>query len=310
MKKISLVLPCYNEEENINELYERLIKVVSSIKNYEFEFIFIDNSSQDKTVEKLKEIVKLDKRAKIIVNYRNFGHIRSPYWGMLQASGDAVVIMASDLQDPPELIPSFLLEWERGWKIVLATKPYSKTSLIMHSLRRIYYTILDGIADVSIIKNATGYGLYDRIFVNKLKETSDPYPYIRGLVCEFGFPVKTIDFLQPKRVKGLSKNNFYTLFDIGMLGMVTHSLVPIRVTSFIGFLLSALSFLVALVYFILKLIYWDSFIFGVAPIMIGMFFFFGVLFIALGLIGEYVGSIHTYVKNRPIVVEKERINFD
>jgi len=306
---VSLSIPCYNEAENVDELYRRICSAISSNANYEFEFVFIDNASEDDTVQKLSLLAARDPRVKIIVNTRNFGHIRSPYWGMMQTKGDLTITLASDLQDPPELIPQFIAEWEKGWKIVLAVKPSSKTNFLVHKMRRLYYQILDGIANVDLVKDATGFGLYDRMVLDQLRKIADPYPYLRGLICELGFPIKTIPFTQPRRERGISKNNFYTLFDIAMLGIVSHSLVPIRLASICGLVIGLLSFLVAVFYTVMKLLYWDSFPMGMAPIVIGIFLLFSLLFIFIGLLGEYIGSIHSYVKNRPIVVEKERINF-
>lgn len=306
---VSLSIPCYNEAENVDELYRRICSAISSATNYEFEFVFIDNASEDDTVQKLALLAAQDSRVKIIVNTRNFGHIRSPYWGMIQTKGDLTITLASDLQDPPELIPQFIAEWEKGWKIVLAVKPSSKTNFLVHKMRRLYYQILDGIANVDLVKDATGFGLYDRMVLDQLRKIADPYPYLRGLICELGFPIKTIPFTQPRRERGISKNNFYTLFDIAMLGIVSHSLVPIRLASICGLVIGFLSFLVAVFYTVMKLLYWDSFPMGMAPIVIGIFLLFSLLFIFIGLLGEYIGSIHSYVKNRPIVVEKERINF-
>ena len=306
---ISLSIPCYNEEENVDELYRRISEVVGGLDKYEFEFVFIDNASEDQTVQKLTLLASKDPRVKIIVNTRNFGHIRSPYWGMMQTRGDATIALASDLQDPPELIPQFLAQWELGWKVVLAVKPQSKTNFFVHKLRRLYYQVLDGIANIDIVKDATGFGLYDKIVLDQVRQISDPYPYLRGLICELGFPIKAIPFTQPRRERGISKNNFCTLFDIAMLGIVSHSLVPIRLASICGFVIGLLSLFVAIFYTIMKLLYWDAFPVGMAPIVIGIFFLFSLLFLFIGLLGEYIGSIHSYVKKRPIVVEKERINF-
>jgi dolichol-phosphate mannosyltransferase len=306
---ISIVTPCYNEEDNISELYARITKVISSLDQYQFEILFIDNASSDKTVEMIKGLCASDPRVKLIVNNRNFGHIRSPYWGVMQSYGEVTVYMASDLQDPPEYIPQFIAEWERGWKIVLATKPESKTNFLFHLLRKIYYQILDRLSEVQLVKDATGFGLYDRQVLDCVRQINDPYPYFRGLICELGFPLKTIEFNQPRRARGISKNNFYTLYDLAMLGIVSHSIVPLRIASMFGLFVGVSSFLFGLLYFVLKLLYWENFPMGLAPLIIAVFFMFGVLFIFIGLLGEYIGSIHTYVKNRPIVVEKERINF-
>ena len=306
---ISIVSPCYNEAENVDELYRQICEITLPLTQYQFEFIFIDNCSSDDTVPLLKHIASIDKRAKIIVNMRNFGHIRSPYWGIMQSSGDATICMASDLQDPPSMIPEFIAEWEKGWKVVMAIKPASKTNFLMHFLRKSYYQFLDKISEVSIVKDATGFGIYDKAVLDQIRTIQDPYPYFRGLVCDLGYPIKTIPFDQPRRLRGISSNNFYTLYDIAMLGIVSHSLVPIRVAGIIGFLMAIMSFMIALGYLCLKIIYWEKFPLGLAPMMIGLFFLFGVLFIFIGLLGEYIGSIHTYLKNRPIVVEKERVNF-
>ena len=307
---ISLSIPCYNEEENVDELYRRICDATDKISQYQFEFVFIDNASEDQTVKKLTFLASKDPRVKIIVNTRNFGHIRSPYWGMMQTRGEATIALASDLQDPPELIPQFLAQWELGWKVVLAVKPRSKTNFFVHRLRRLYYQVLDGIANIELVKDATGFGLYDKKVLDEVRKISDPYPYLRGLICELGFPIKTIPFLQPRRERGLSKNNFYTLFDIAMLGIVSHSLVPIRLASISGIVIGFLSLLVAIFYTMMKLLNWYSFPVGMAPIVIGIFLLFSLLFIFIGILGEYIGSIHSYVKNRPIVVERERINFE
>lgn len=306
---ISIVTPCYNEEENISELYARITKAIESLSKYQFEILFIDNASTDQTVDIIKGFCVRDPRIKLIVNNRNFGHIRSPYWGIIQSSGDATIYLASDLQDPPEYIAQFVAEWEMGWKIVLASKPVSQTNFLFHSLRKLYYRLLDRISDVDLVKDTTGFGIYDRQVLDCVRKINDPYPYLRGMICELGFPIKTIEFNQPRRVRGVSKNNFYTLYDIAMLGIVSHSLVPLRIASMLGLIIGGISFLVGLLYFVLKLIYWNSFPMGTAPLIIGIFFMFGILFVFIGLLGEYIGSIHTYVKNRPIVVEKERINF-
>lgn len=309
-KRISLVSPCFNEEANIEELYRRVCAVMAQQPQYDFEYLFIDNASTDRTLDKLKEIAEQDSRVKIIVNTRNFGHIRSPYWGIIQTCGDVTVYLASDLQDPPELIPEFLAAWEQGYKIVLAVKPVSQTNPLVHRLRKLYYRVLDAISEVPIIKDTTGFGLYDRIVLDKVREIHDPYPFLRGLICELGYPIKMISFNQPRRSRGLSKNNAYTLYDIAMLGIVSHSVIPIRLAAMAGLLTGLLSILVALGYLILKLALWNAFPMGIAPIVIGMFFMFGVVLLFIGILGEYIASIHTYVRNRPVVVEQERINFD
>jgi glycosyltransferase involved in cell wall biosynthesis len=306
---ISIVTPTYNEIDNIEELLRGVKLSIEHLDQYDYEFLVIDNCSKDGTQLKLKELAGQDPRVKVILNARNFGHIRSPYYGILQSQGAATIYLASDLQDPPEMIPEFIAEWERGYKLVMAIKPVSKSSPLMHSLRKSYYRFIDKISEVEIIKDSTGFGLYDKCVLDKLRQINDPYPFLRGLICELGYEVKTVPFVQPRRLRGITKNNFYTLFDIAMLGMVSHSKVPIRVAAIVGFLLGVLSMLTAFAFLVLKLLFWDAFPLGSAPIVIGLFFLFGVQLFFIGILGEYIGSIHTYVQNRPIVVEKERINF-
>lgn len=308
-KLLSVISPCFNEEDNVEELYQRVSEVLSQFPQYEFEYLFIDNASTDGTVNKLKALAAMDMRVKIIVNTRNFGHIRSPYWGIIQTRGDATIYLASDLQDPPELIPQFIKAWEQGYKVVLATKPVSQASPLTHYLRKAYYRFLDSISDITLTRDTTGFGLYDKVVLDKVREINDPYPYLRGMICELGYEIKTISFNQPRRLRGISKNNFYSLYDIAMLGIISHSLVPVRLAAFLGFLMGMLSIVIAVVFFVLKLVWWDAFPFGFAPIVIGMFFMFGILLLFIGILGEYIGAIHTHVQKRPIVVEHERINF-
>lgn len=308
-KLISIVTPCYNEEDNIDELCQRIANVMESLP-YDYEHICIDNSSTDSTVTKIKSKAAIDKRIKLIVNARNFGHIRSPYYGILQSSGNACVLIASDLQDPPEMIAEFIKKWEQGYKTVLAVKPESEESSIMFGLRKAYYRLIARISEVPLVQNATGAGLFDRAVVDILRSIQDPYPYFRGLLCEIGFPIATVPFKQPRRQRGITKNNFYTLYDIAMLGITNHSKVPLRLMAISGFLLAILSLFVALFFTVAKLVYWDAFQLGTAPILIGIFFFGAVQAFFIGLLGEYIGSIHTQVRNMPLVVELERVNFD
>ena len=308
-KLISLISPCFNEAENIEELYRRTSSVIDSLTRYDFEYVFIDNASTDGTVELLKSIALKDKRVKIIVNNRNFGHIRSPYWGILQTSGDATVYLASDLQDPPEMIEEFINLWESGYDLVMAVKPVSEQNSFMNFLRRKYYAILNKVSDVSLTMDTTGFGLYDQKVIAELRKINDPYPYLRGLIDELGFPMRTVPFVQPRRVRGITKNNFYTLYDIAMLGLVSHSKVPFRLAAFLGLFIGFTSILGAIFTLIFKLIWWDKFEAGEAPLVIVIFMMFGLNMIFIGVLGEYVAGIHSYVKNRPIVVEKERVNF-
>ena len=309
MQTISIVTPCYNEESNVINLYEQLSAVINICTGYNFEIIFIDNASTDNTVNIIKSLIENDSRVRLIVNARNFGHIRSPYYGILQATGDAVILMASDLQDPPELIPEFIKQWEAGFKIVAGVKTTSEESKLFFKIRKLYYAMVNRIANITLINNFTGFGLYDRCVLDIMKSLNDPYPYLRGLVCELGFDVAQVTFNQPQRQRGITKNNFYTLYDIAMLGITSHSKVPLRLAVFAGFCLSATSLFMALFYLLLKLIFWNGFVFGTAPLLIGLFFFASVQLFFLGLIGEYVGNLQTQILNRPLVVEKERINF-
>lgn len=307
--KISVVTPCYNEEENVELLYNKVKEAFSQIGIYDHEHIFIDNSSTDNTVKILKSIANKDKNLKIIVNSRNFGHIRSPFYGLLQGSGEAVIFLASDFQDPPEMIKDFLLKWKEGYKIVLGVKKQSKESRLMFALRKVFYDLIGAISEIDHIKHFTGFGLYDKRIIQILRNIDDPYPYFRGLVCDIGFEIFTIEFVQPVRKKGVTKNNFYSLYDMAMLGITNHSKVPLRLATMLGFLAALASFFVAIVYFIYKIIFWQNFTVGTAPIVIGVFFFSAVQLFFIGILGEYIGSIHTQVLKRPLVIEKERINF-
>lgn len=308
-KLISIVTPCYNEEENVDELYRRIVDVMSRLP-YEYEHICIDNCSTDNTVKKLKEIAAGDKRVKLIVNARNFGHIRSPYYALLQSRGDACVLIASDLQDPPEMIEAFLNKWEEGYKTVLAVKPESEEAALIFFIRKTYYHFLTRISEVPLVKNATGAGLFDRKVIDILRKIDDPYPYFRGLLCEIGYPIATVPFKQPRRQRGITKNNFYTLYDIAMLGITNHSKIPLRLMVMSGFLVSILSLLTAFGFFLAKLFFWNSFQLGIAPLLITLFFFGAVQIFFLGMLGEYIGNIHTKTRNMPLVIETERVNFD
>lgn len=311
MAFISVVSGAYNEEDNVEELYQRIVRVFAEqLPEHTFEIVVADNASTDQTVAVLKRLAAQDKRLKVIVNNRNFGHIRSGYHAMLQAGGDAVIAMASDLQDPPEMIPQFVRKWEAGQKIVLAQKVNTEESLVFATVRRAYYAIVGRLSEIELVDNATGFGLYDRRVMEDIRRINDPYPYFRGLICDLGYDRALIPFTQPARKRGLTKNNFYTLWDIGMLGITNHSKVPLRLATFVGFGIGLLSFLVALVYLVFKLMFWSSFQLGTAPLVVGMFFIGAVQLVFVGLLGEYIGSIHTQVLRRPPVIERERINFD
>jgi len=257
----------------------------------------------------LREIVKDDKRVKVIVNTRNFGHIRSPYHAMLQTKGDAVTFIAADLQDLPCLIKGFIRKWEEGYKVVMGIKKQSEESRIIFGLRKLYYRVLRRLSDVELVEQYMGFGLYDRQVVEILRGLNDPYPYIRGLIADIGFESAKIEYVQPIRKRGITKNNFYTLFDMAMLGMTSYSKVPLRLATMLGFVLAVISLLAAIFYFVYKIIFWKSFSLGIAPLVVGLFFFASVQLFFIGIVGEYVGFIHTQVLKRPLVIERERINF-
>ena len=290
-------------------LYERVKVALSTLPKYRYEHLFIDNASTDGTVTRIKAIAAKDRNVKLIVNCRNFGHLRSPLHAFFQAGGDAVIAMASDLQDPPELIPEFIAKWEEGFKVVIGVKPRSRETLLMFSIRKLYYKGIGKISDVPLIDNFTGFGLYDREVVEEVRATGDRYPYFRGLIADLGYPRAEIPFVQPQRVRGITKNNFYSLYDIAMLGITSHSKVPLRLATMAGFLLGFISLLIAMGYLLAKLLFWDNFTFGMAPLVIGLFFFASVQLFFTGILGEYIGAIHTQVTKRPLVIEKERINF-
>ena len=311
MKKlISVMMPCYNEAENVEQAYREVRRIFEKLPQYDYEHIFIDNASTDQTVDILKRLAVADRRLKIIVNTRNFGHIRSPYHGILQAGGAAVICLASDLQEPPSLIPEFLKWWEQGFKMVRGVKSQSEESALMFAIRKMYYNFINRVSDIKLLKNSTGFGLYDRCVIEELRKIDDPYPYFRGLVSDIGFPSHEIEYTQPTRKRGISKNNFYTLYDIAMLGITNHSKVPLRLATMLGFAMAIASFLIAMGYLVAKLIFWDQFSLGTAPLIIGLFFLGSVQLFFIGIIGEYIGAIYTPVQKRPLVVEKERINFD
>ena len=309
MKKISIITPAYNEVENITEWLKRVKAVIDQYSNYKFELIVIDNASTDGTQDQLRRLVDIEPRLKVIINARNFGPIRSPFYGLLQGSGDAVICLAADLQDPPELISRMIEEWEQGAKAVVAIKDTSDESQAFFFIRKLYYRIVDRLADIQTIQNFTGFGLYDRAIVDYCRSINDPYPYFRGLISEIGLPIKKISFHQPVRKRGFSNCNWYVLYDVAMLGITNFSKVPLRLAAMVGFVTAFISLIVAFCYLIYKLVLWRSFPLGTAPLVIGLFFFSSVQLFFIGILGEYIGAIHTQVLKRPLVVEKERINF-
>jgi glycosyltransferase involved in cell wall biosynthesis len=310
MKKISIVTACYNEEENVELLIKTVKDIMSQISQYEYEHIFIDNASEDNTVSILKKLAKEDKHIKVIVNSRNFGHIRSPFHALMQAKGDAVISLVADFQDPPKLILDFIKQWEAGSQIVLGIKKSSHENSWMFKIRNMYYNLLDKLSEIKVYKNYTGFGLYDKKVINALRAMDDPYPFFRGMIAEVGYTVTQIPYNQPIRLRGVTKNNFYTLYDIGILGIINNSKVPLRIATFLSIIIGFISFLVGLGYLIIKLIYWDEMSLGIAPIVIGASFAFAIVLFFIGILGEYIGMIYTQVLNRPHVFEKERINFE
>jgi len=317
---LSVVTACYNEEDNVEELVRQVSAVMEDLsprallgadpEPYAYEHVFIDNASSDRTVEILRGICAQDSRVKVIVNTRNFGHIRSPFHGLLAAGGDAVISIVADLQDPPEVIREFVAQWEAGYKVVVGVKKESLEKRSMFFVRGLFYRLIDRLSEVPLVRNFTGFGLYDREVMDTLREIDDPYPYFRGLICDLGYERAEIPYSQPGRRRGITKNNFYSLYDMAMLGITNHSKVPLRLAAMAGFALSIIALLVALVYLIVKLAFWNTFSLGLAPLVIGVYFFGSVQLFFIGIVGEYIGSIHTQVYHRPLVIERERINFD
>lgn len=311
MKTICVVSPCYNEEQNVEALYRKLAGLFEGpLAGYALKLLFIDNRSTDGTRAIIERLCAADRRVQAIFNSRNFGHIRSPYHALLQAEGDCCVMMASDLQDPPEMLVDMVAKWEAGFRVVIAVKTKSRENPLMFAVRRAYYRLVRSVSDVELIDNFTGYGLYDRQVVEELRKIDDPYPYFRGLVAEVGFERATVPFTQPRRERGITKNNFMTLYDMAMLGFTSTSKIPLRIATMTGFLTAGLSLLVALGYLVAKLVFWDRFPMGTAPLIIALFFFGSVQLFFIGLLGEYVLNINARALRRPLVVEERRINFD
>lgn len=309
-KTISVMIPCYNEEENVRAIYEAVREqLITRCASYDYEILFIDNKSQDRTREILREICGENRRVKVIFNVKNFGQFNSPYHGLLQTSGDCTITMCADFQDPPEMIPQFVAAWEEGYKIVIGRKTKSRENPLMYWLRGIYYKMLKKMSSTEIIEQFTGFGLYDRSFVEVLRELKDPTPFMRGIVAELGPERKEVEYEQPKRRAGKTHNNFYSLYDAAMLSFTSYTKNGLRIATFAGFGIAVVSFLIGLFYLVMKLVFWDRFAAGYAPTMIVVFFMGGLLLSFLGFMGEYVMAINARVMNRPLVVEEERINF-
>ncbi|MDX1947670.1 MAG: glycosyltransferase [Pirellulaceae bacterium] len=310
MNRISVVTPCFNEEENVEELHRRVREAMDLVEDCDYEHIFIDNASTDRTAAVLRELAARDQRVKVILNARNFGHIRSPHHAICLAQGDAVIPIVADLQDPPDLIPTFIEKWREGYKLVLGVKANSDETPLFFLLRRIYYRVVNRLSDTPLVEGFHGFGIYDRQVIDLFRQVNDPYPYARGLISEFGFEPFRVTYHQKARRRGITKNNFYTLYDMAMLGLTSHSKVPLRLATIFGFSMSLFFLLVGFGYFVAKLVFWQQFSLGIAPLVVGMFLFASVQLFFIGILGEYIGAIHTQVLRRPLVVEKERINFD
>ena len=311
MKKlISIASGCFNEKDNLEDFYLRCRAVLDKHPEYDYEFVIADNCSTDGSKEVLRNLAARDPHFRVILNARNFGHIRSPYNAVLNSQGDAVVSICSDLQDPPEVVEDFLKQWESGYKVVVGVRTGTKCSPVVELLRKTYYWLLSKSSEgEQLVSMFTGFGLYDRKFIEALKLYHEPYPYFRGLVSEIGFARAEVPFVQAKRMHGVTKNNWFTLYDMAMTGFVNHTKLPLRLATATGFVIAMFSFLVAIFYFGYKLAHWHSFELGLAPLVIGMFLLSGIQLIFLGVLGEYLGAIWTQVKNRPLVIEAERINF-
>ena len=309
MKKISVLIPCYNEEENVIPIAEATIKQLEKLNQYDYEIVFIDNCSTDKTRELITKICDENNKIKAIFNYKNFGQFNSPYYGLQQTTGDCTILLCADFQDPVEMIPKFVKEWENGYKIVIGIKEKSKENKFIYFLRSCYYKIIKKLSSTEQIEHFTGFGLYDKDFINVLKKLEDTTPFLRGIVAELGFKRKEISYEQPKRKAGKTHNNFYTLYDAAMLSFTSYTKIGLRLATFLGMGIGVISFIVGIVYLILKLIYWDRFAAGMIPILIGIFFLGAIQLFFIGILGEYILAINTRVMKRPLVIEEKRINF-
>ena len=313
MKKISVMIPCYNETENVIPISEAVVDVLENqLSEYDYELVFIDNASTDGTRDKLRQICAGNKKIKAIFNVTNFGQFNSPFHGMCQCTGDCVITMCCDFQDPVEMIPVFVKKWEEGHRIVSAVTSTSKENGFIRFLRTVYYRMIRKMSTVKMIEHFTGFGLYDKTFISLLRELDDPIPFVRGIVAEYGagFNMIQVEYEQPKRRAGKTHNNFYTLYDAAMLSITSYTKIALRLATFFGLFCSFISIIIALVYLILKLVDWYGFEAGSAPVVIGVFLLGGLQIFFIGLVGEYILNINTRVIHRPLVVEEERINFE
>ena len=310
MKKISIVVPCYNEEANVSLMYEAIVNLFKNeLKKYKYEILFIDNKSKDNTRYEIRQICKKDKNVLAIFNIKNFGQFNSPYYALLQTSGDCTISIAADFQEPVELIPEFVKHWEQGYKIVCGVKSKSEEPEIIYELRKLGYKVIRKLSEVDHIENFTGFGLYDKEFINILKDLKEPLPYFRGMVAELGYNIKTVEFKQKRRKHGISSNNVMSILDAGMIGLTTYAKKEMHIAALFGLGISFLSIFIAFIYFLYKLLHWYTFDAGVAPIVIGIFFLGGIQIFLISLIGEYIINMNQRIINRPLVIEEERINF-
>ncbi len=310
-KTISVMIPCYNEEENARPIYEAVRdEITKSCPNYNYEILFIDNKSKDRTRQIIEEICREDKNVKAIFNSKNFGQFNSPYYGLTQTTGDCTISICADFQDPVDMIPKFVAAWEEGYKIVIGKKTRSKENKIMYSLRGIYYKLIRKMSSVEMIEQFTGFGLYDKSFIEVLRNLGDSTPFIRGIVAELGPERKEIEYVQPRRRAGKTHNNFYTLYDAAMLSFTSYTKAGMRIATLLGFLISFLSFMTAIGFLIAKLIWWNSFSAGYAPIIIAVFFMGGIQLAFIGFMSEYIMAINNRIMKRPLVIEENRLNFD
>ena len=312
MKKlISVMTPCYNEEDNIEDLYSQVKTIFENqLSGYDYEHVFIDNCSKDRTVDILKMLARKDPKVKIIVNARNFGFVRSSYYGLIQPDGDAVIFLMADLQDPPSLIIDFVTKWEEGYKVVQGVRKNSRESFVLFKVKKLYYYVLSRISDVELTRDTTGFGLYDKCVIQSLRKIDDPYPYFKGLISELGFEIAEVEYVSAARKRGVSSANFFMLYDFALLGITSHSRVPIRVATMVGFVMAIISLIISMAYLIVKLLNPSFLPLGIASLHITLFFFSSVQLFFIGLIGEYIGLIHLRSLKRPLVVERERVNFD
>ena len=309
-KLISFVIPCFNEEGNVENISNAIINLFDNeLSKYNYEIIFIDNDSKDNTRKLIRELCKNNSNIKAIFNVKNFGQFNSPYYGILNANGDAIVSIACDFQEPVEMIPKFVEAWGEGYKIAIGVRKTSTDNFIFRIFKSIYYDLIKKFSNVEQIKMFTGFGLYDKEFIDILRKLDDPTPFFRGLVAELGYKIKQIPFEQGKRTKGKSSNNFYTLYDAAMLSFTSYTKIGLRFATFLGAIASTMSLIIAIVYFILKLLDWDRFPAGMIPVLIGMLFLGSIQILFIGIIGEYVLAINQRTMKRPLVVEEERINF-